>query len=200
MNQKCYEVYCFHKNLKLNYRSQSSIHKRLAKNTISMAKRISNGSKLKERCEILEHIIESISETYRDNKTTSDQKAFIETIIGAAIWYLPHTHKYWTGKISKAAKEALLLDKKARLTKEHQYPRKLAAKELLQATDRNVPILELYEDIYAKFNIVTPLENKKISQYQRDGIFIDIESAYQSAGIELLEITNEELVFLKKGI
>lgn len=157
-------------------------------------------SKLNERCEILEKIVESVSKTYRDGETTSDQRAFIETIIGAAIWYLPHTHRYWTGRISKDAKEALLIDKKAKLTKEHQYPRKLAAKELLTANDRDVPIIELYEDIYAQFNIVTPQENKKISQYQRDGVFIDIESAYKAADIELLEISEEELYSLKKGI
>jgi len=165
-----------------------------------MAKRASIGIKLKERCDVLEKIIASMADTYRNKGTTADQKAFIETIIGAAIWYLPHTHKYWTGKISKDAKEALLLGKKTRLTKELQYPRKLAAKELLSATDRDVPIIELYEDIYAQFNIVTPLENKKISQFQRDGVFIDIEGAYKAAGIELLQITNEELASLLKGV
>jgi hypothetical protein len=165
-----------------------------------MAKTNSTVAKLKERCDVLEKIIESISNTYRDSNTTADQKAFIETIIGAAIWYLPHTHKYWTGKISKDAKEALLLDRRAKLTKEHQYPRKLAAKELLNATDRDVPILELYEDIYAQFNIVTPLENKKISQYQRDGVFIDIEGAYKAAHIELLKISQEEYYSLRKGV
>src|SRR5688572_17164277 len=92
-------------------------------------------TRLKERCEILEKIIDSISNTYKDKNITPDQKTFIETIIGAALWYLPHTHKYWTGRISKDAKEALTLNRKSNLTKEHQYPRKLAAKELLSATD-----------------------------------------------------------------
>jgi hypothetical protein len=162
-----------------------------------MTKKISD-NKLKERCEVLEKVIEAISPTYQKGNITSDQKAFIETIIGAAIWYLPHTHKYWTGNISKDAKEALVSDRRSKLTKEHQYPRKLAAKELLESTDCDVPILELYEEIYARFNYVTPKENKKISRFQRVGVFVDIEKAYEAANIELLVLSNEELIALRK--
>ncbi len=164
-----------------------------------MQKRISSKDRLIERCQILEKIVESLSVPYKTG-STSDQKAFIETIIGAAIWYLPHNHEYWTGNISKRAKEALIFNRKAKLTKEHQFPRKLAAKELLNAVDREVPIIELYEDIYAKFNLVTPQENKVISQFQRDGIFVDIEGAYSAAGIELIQISQEELACLRRGV
>lgn len=164
-----------------------------------MAKRISSKDKLKARCEILETIVEALSIPYKADIRT-DQKSFIETIIGAAIWYLPHTYEYWTGKISKSAKEALTINRKAKLTKEHQHPRKLAAKELLTAFDRKVRIIELYEDKYALFNLVTPQENKKISQYQRDGIFVDVEGAYSAAGIELIQISQEEFISLKRGL
>lgn len=155
-------------------------------------------NKLDTRCKVLEKIIESISKIYLDKETTEEQKAFVETIIGAAIWYLPQTLKYWTGKISMDAKESLNQNKKARLTKEHQYPRKLAAKELLTKKSSNIPIMQLYETTYAQFNIVTPRENKKISKYQRAGVFIDTASAYKAAGIELLEISAKELSQLRR--
>lgn len=169
-----------------------------------MAKTKKVNNKLKERCEVLEKVVISISDTYWSEVTTDDQKKLIETILGAAIWYLPHNEKYWTGKISKTAKEALENNKKSKLTKEHQFPRKIAAKELLKEKERIVNketnLQKLYEEKYAKFNFVTPNENKKISRHQRDDVFIDIETAYQKAEIELIEITPEELKKLRKGI
>ena len=92
---------------------------------------------------------------------------------------------------------------KAKLTKEHQYPRKIAAKELLKAKNKlaqkEVCLQTLYEEKYAKFNYVTPQENKKISKFQREGVFVDIATAYSLAKIELREITTQELKNLKKG-
>lgn len=165
-------------------------------------KKINN--KLKERCEVLEKVVFSISDTYWADVTTDDQKKLIETILGAAIWYLPHNEKYWTGQISIGAKEALENNKKAKLTKEHQFPRKIAAKELLKQkvnkANNEASLQKLYEEKYAKFNFVTPQENKKISRHQRDDVFIDIETAYQKAGIELIEITLDDLKKLRKGI
>lgn len=166
------------------------------------AKTINN--KLKERCEVLEKVVISISDTYWADVTTDDQKKLIETILGAAIWYLPHNEKYWTGKISECAKKALENNKKAKLTKEHQFPRKIAAKELLKEkgkiANNEISLQKLYEEKYAKFNFVTPQENKKISKHQRDGVFSDIETAYQKAEIKLIEITFEDLKKLRKGI
>jgi hypothetical protein len=169
-----------------------------------MAKSKKANNKLKERCEVLEKVVISISDTYWAEETTDDQKKLIETILGAAIWYLPHNKKYWTGKISKGAREALENNKKAKMTKEHQFPRKIAAKELLKEKEKiankETSLQTLYEEKYAKFNFVTPQENKKISRHQRDDVFIDIETAYRKAGIELDEITYEVLKNLRKGI
>ncbi len=168
-----------------------------------MAKTKKANNKLKERCEVLEKVVISISDTYWAEETTDDQKKLIETILGAAIWYLPHSEKYWTGKISKGAKEALEKNTKAKMTKEHQFPRKIAAKELLKEKEKiankETSLQNLYEEKYAKFNFVTPQENKRISRHQRDVVFVDIETAYQTAKIELVEITFEELKKLRKG-
>ncbi len=168
-----------------------------------MEKQNKSREKLKERCEILEKIIISISDSYFSKETTKDQKKLIETVLGAAIWYLPHNQTYWTGKISRGAKETLEQNRKSNLTKEHQFPRKIAAKELLEMkdhlTNKNVSLMQLYENKYAKYNIVTPQENKKLAKYQREHEFIDVETPYIKAKIELIEITPEILKTLKKG-
>lgn len=166
-----------------------------------MAKTNRTEEKLKERCEILEKVVISVSDVYWDENTKEDQKRLIETIIGAAIWYLPHNEKYWTGRISKTAKETLEKNNKAKLTKEHQFPRKIAAKELLKEKEilKKVGSLhKLYEEKYAKFNYVTPEENKLISKHQRDDVFIDIETAYKDANIELVDLDKQVLKNLRK--
>jgi hypothetical protein len=169
-----------------------------------MTKQVRTVDKLRGRCEILEKLVISISETYLAETTDDDQKRFIETILGAAIWYLPHNNKYWTGKISENAKESLSKDCKAKLTKEHQFPRKIAAKELLNGNkqfDNNENcLLKLYEEKYAKYNLVTPQENRKISKNQRDKVFKNIEKAYEDTKIKLVEITENQFKSLRKGI
>jgi hypothetical protein len=168
-----------------------------------MEKANKSREKLIKRCEILEKIIMSISDSYFSKETTNDQKKLLETVLGAAIWYLPHNQTYWTGKISKVAKETLEQNCKSSLTKEHQFPRKIAAKELLQMKDKlakkEVSLVQLYENKYAKYNLVTPQENKKLAQFQREHEFNDVETAYIKAKVELIEITPELLKLLKKG-
>jgi len=90
-----------------------------------------NRSTLKEKCEILEKVILALSKIYNDPITTDNQKALLETIIGAAIWYLPSSDELWSGMISSDALEELKLGKKIPLTKEHKFPRKQAGRQLL---------------------------------------------------------------------
>lgn len=157
--------------------------------------------KLQERCQILEKILIALSPVYFHDETNDNQRRLIETTIGAAIFYLPQGEKYWTGKISRAALDSLQLNPKATLTKEHEYPRKIAAKELIhffRTHTLEVSLHKLYEEKYGKYNLVTPVENKRVSHFQRDGRFETIEEAYRLAGIELVLITGEELFGLKK--
>ena len=157
--------------------------------------------KLQERCEILERILIALSPVYFHDQTNDNQRRLIETTIGAAIFYLPQGEKYWTGKISAEALKTLQLNSKTTLTKEHEYPRKIAAKELInffRVHTVEFSLHKLYEEKYGKYNLVTPAENKKVSHFQRDGKFETIEEAYRLAGIELESITSEELSTLKK--
>ena len=123
-----------------------------------------NENKLKNRCCVLRKCIISLSAIYHDTNTNEDQKRFIETIIGAAIWYLPYGSDLWTGKFSE---EALKLFNQGtptnKLTKEHEFPRKLAAKEVLTSELNNLNksdsrLFELYTTQYG--NGITSLLKK----------------------------------------
>lgn len=153
-----------------------------------------NENKLKNRCYVLRECIISLSEIYHDTNTNEDQKRLIETMIGAAIWYLPSDLDLWTGKVSE---EALKLIKQgtpiSRLTKEHEFPRKLAAKEVLTSELNNLKktesrFFELYTTKYGKWNLVTPKENKILGQFQKDTIFVSSDNSYSRAGIKLAEV------------
>lgn len=164
---------------------------------------INNNTKLKERCLILTDILYSVNTIYYDISTSQDQKKFIETIIGAAIWYLPHNNKNWTGYISQKALDGLKSNPKFKVTNEHQFPRKLAAEELLNLSVKypknNLSIIDLYLSKYSLYNIVTPSENKIVSQFQRSDKFVCIEDAYKSANINLIKISLNELKQLKRN-
>lgn len=153
-----------------------------------------NEHKLKDRCCILRECIISLSEIYHDTSTKEDQKRLIETMIGAAIWYLPGDLDLWTGKVSE---EALKLIRQgtpiSKLTKEHEFPRKLAAKEVLTSELNNLRktesrLFELYTTKYGKWNLVTPKENKILGQFQKDTIFVSSDHSYSKAGIKLVEV------------
>ena len=53
---------------------------------------------IKSRSNVLTRIINNIKEIYYGSD--ENQKAFIQTIIGAAIWYIPKPKNCWTGMIS----------------------------------------------------------------------------------------------------
>jgi len=153
-----------------------------------------NENKLKDRCCVLRKCIISVSEIYYDANTNEDQKRLIETMIGAAIWYLPNDLDLWTGKVSE---EALKLINQgmpiSKLTKEHKFPRKLAAKEVLTSELNNLNksefrLFELYTTKYGKWNLVTPKENKILGQFQKDTIFVSSDDSYPKAGIKLVEV------------
>src|SRR5579859_3607181 len=96
--------------------------------------RLPHDKKLAERCAVLADVIRSIIPIYHSPKTTENQRHLIETMIGAAIWYLPTGSGLWTGMISLRAIQAFHPDsgvETPKLTADHNFPRKVAAKELL---------------------------------------------------------------------
>ncbi|QIN82757.1 hypothetical protein GBA63_08930 [Rubrobacter tropicus] len=163
-------------------------------------------AKLRERCEVLAGVLVSVGGLYHNESTTKDQKAYLETMIGAALWYLPVPKECWTGKISLEAIRAHHPDsgvQRPKLTADHEYPRKIAAGELLgrHAGERaklSDELLPLYVGKYGRFNYVTPQENRSLMPHQRRSAFVDPATAYLAAGITLVAVTEGELSQIKK--
>ena len=60
-------------------------------------------SKIRNRCDaILNIILKTQPDYYRykNNSIYSEHLSLVETMIGAAIWYLPQNNELWTGYIS----------------------------------------------------------------------------------------------------
>lgn len=159
--------------------------------------------KLKEKCDALAEMVISIAPIYISNLHNKNKKQLIETTIGASIWYLPHGIEFWTGNISFEAISQFLTSSTPKLSKDHQYPRKVAARDLLlynwdeieKPGDR---LLSLYKQSYGMYNFITPRENKYLTAFQKENVFISIEKSYQEAGIHLIKVTEHELRKIKK--
>ena len=159
-------------------------------------------AKLKERCDTLADVIESVGPVYRNPSTNEDQRGFIETMIGAALWYLPIVDECWTGKVSSEAVKSChpnAGDEAPKLTSDHEYPRKIAAADLLaiDAGELKNELMSLYTSKYGRFNYITPRENRLLMRYQRKSQFVDPASAYKSAGIKLIAANRAELKNLR---
>lgn len=141
-----------------------------------------------EKLESLALIISNLKSIYNDS--TEVQKSFIETTVGAALFYVDNSKELYSGKISSAAYEALKNKKKniSQLTKEHYMPRKQSAKEMLELN--SICNKKLTHDFYTKlgvYNYVLPDENKKLIKFQKKHPS-NPDAAYKEAGIELLNI------------
>ena len=160
-----------------------------------------NEKNLKEKTEILSEVISLTASLYERKGLTSLQKAFLETLIGAGIWYLPKDKNVlFSGKISKLALAQLQIDpKNTKLVEEHgKYPRKVSGRALYteyldEIRKDGSRLVELYLNEMGKFNYVLKIENTRLSRFQRTDKFIDEETAYRLAGIEMVAITLEEV-------
>ena len=168
--------------------------------------KLSTQQKLRERCDILARVVTGIAPIHADASTTDNQRHLLETIIGAAIWYFPHMPQLWTGAISVEALASYLPQsgsEKPRLTADHAFPRKVAARELLQfdwqsESDPGSRVLQLYLEKYGRFNLVTPKENRTLVKYQKGVAFQTPEAAYDAAGIALVTVTVGDLALVKR--
>jgi hypothetical protein len=141
------------------------------------------------KCSALLNLILGIREFYK--QTNYDNKKFIETTIGAAIWYLPKNNEIlFTGKISK---EAILKGEKS---EDHLYPRKIAASKLLihkweDEVDPVKTLSNLFMTKYGRYNYVSKSENKRLIKFQKSEVFETPQKAYDDAGIELVSYEKE---------
>ena len=141
--------------------------------------------RVKNKCHAL---LKSVIGIQKFHKTTNeDNQRFIDTTIGAAIWYLLKNNQIlFTGKISKDAIG------KGERSEDHLYPRKIAVQEILATKweDENDPVetlSNLYIQKYGRFNCVSKLENKRLIQFQKSEVFVDPETAYENAAVQLVD-------------
>jgi hypothetical protein len=131
-----------------------------------------------------------------------NQRALLETIVGAAIWYIPKPILAWTGQISRGALQAFHPESgnsRPRLSEEHVYPRKVAARLLLaDATLTGESMAHLFREKYGRVHLITSEENKVVQRHQRVGVFNSPDEAYALAGINLIELSEDALRKIKK--
>ena len=163
--------------------------------------------RLKERADVVARTVLSQLEFYQSEQCTANQRQLLETMVGAAIWYLPQSDELWTGGISVEALQALAASsqpKKVKLTKDHRYPRKVAAAELFALNwsaidDPSEEVLNRYLGCYGQYNLVLPDENKRLVKYQKTQSFVSPEQAYQQAGIQLKQLSRPLLKAIQAG-
>lgn len=163
-------------------------------------KNLAREEKISSHCDVLAETITSIRHVYR--RAEKQQKAFIETMVGAAIWYIPKPRNAWTGFISLEALKSFHPNSniaKPKFSEEHVYPRKVAARLLLEdeGLDGN-KLLELFKNKFGRLHYITPDENKAVIRFQKDSVFTEPEDAYKSAGIVLLNVVASDLKPIKK--
>lgn len=163
--------------------------------------------KLRERAAVIANTVISQQAFYSSPDCSYNQKQLLETMVGAALWYLPQSNKMWTGCISIGAVKEFVNSSKpksVKLTKDHHYPRKVSAAELFSLDWKEIedPVAEVYNryvERYGQYNYVLPLENKQLVKYQKTNTFTSPEESYRQAGIELVSLTTEQLWDLRTG-
>lgn len=159
-----------------------------------------HAEKLREQCSVIASLVIAIRPLYRTARTR--QRALLETIVGAGIWYVPKPRPAWTGFISLGALRSFHPTSgvaQPRLSEEHVYPRKVAARLLLEDESLTASsLVSLFQEKYGRVHLITPEENKAVQPFQRAGVFTNSENAYLSAGITLLKISGNDLRLIKR--
>lgn len=144
---------------------------------------MNNNDKTYTKFKVLYDIIHNLKDQWDNGHDY--ERSHIETIVGAAIFYLPTNNKTFTGLISE---EALLVEKKDRV-KEHQYPRKISANILMKNPPSSVEdLISQYDNKYGTWNYVTKKENSALRKFQTLEKFTTPEDSYKLANINLKNI------------
>ena len=165
----------------------------------------SSGGKILDKAEVIARTVMSQQPFYKSIDCNENHRQFLETMVRATIWYLPQGKELWTGEISVEAIKKLSETKKLdSLTKDHNYPRKVAASELFKVDWSKIPIpheevLNRYQTKYGLYNYVLPEENKQLVQYQKGHVFVSPEDSYIQASISLSKLSHEQIKMIRKG-
>jgi len=133
------------------------------------------------------------------------ERGLLETLIGAAIFYLPNTPELYSGKISEQALASLQSDlSSTKLVEEHAIPRKVAGRLLfttyLDDLRQDPKALErLYLEKFGRYNLVLKKENDRLKKFQKASVFTTEEAAYAQAGIVLQDFSFEAYQDFKRS-
>lgn len=159
---------------------------------------------LTAKAKTLAQLVINTAEQYQ--QSDDQQKSLLETTVGAAIWYLPSLgHQLFSQKISKRALESLENNPETtKLVEEHGTPRKVAGRLLytqyLEEIKSNPEVLkDLYLTQFGKYNLVLKEENRGLMKHQKVDTFVSEEYAYQQAGIELVDFSEDQYRAFKRG-
>ena len=152
-------------------------------------------AKLEEQCAVVAALIVAMRPVYE--AASARQRALLETIIGAGIWYIPKPPRAWTGQMSIGALRTFHPESgvvKPRLSEEHVYPRTVAARLLLGDILLDGPALaRLFREKYGRVHLITSEENKAVQPFQRVGVFTSPDEAYERAGIAFVQLPDGDL-------
>lgn len=169
------------------------------KNLKAMTKTKKN---LETRALMLSQLIINSAELYHTSE--EGERGLLETLVGAAIWYLPNQVELFNEKISKEAMISLETNPhETKLVEEHAIPRKVAGKFLFTKyleDLRKDPCLmvRLYLESFGRYNLVLKEENDRLKKYQKAHVFVNEEVAYHLAGIELIDFSYSEYQEFKR--
>ena len=125
-------------------------------------------------------IVLSLAPIYVEASDT--ERAFMETTVGAAIFYLPSNKaEHFTGFISEE------VAKGGKSTQEHLYPRKVSGRQLLLSPPSTFD--EFVDECNTKFlryNLTTSVENRRLVAFQKADVFVSPEHSYESANVRLV--------------
>ena len=133
-----------------------------------------------EKFKIFYQTVKQLAPLYRE--ASAPQKQFLETTMGAAIFYLPTIKaEHFTGQISEEAKQT------GEYVQEHLYPRKWVAQQLLQnPPESEAECIWEMNTKYLTYNITTKAENRRLVPHQKVGVFVSPAHSYELAGITLV--------------
>ena len=149
--------------------------------------RLPKGERLTQRCKTLAAVVRKLRPLYQKKNAITTQKDLLETIIGAAIWYLPECDELFSGKMSSKALKACERDRTewGRLTKDHCYTRKRAGADLLKSKAKmtGVKMMDGYKRTWGRYHRVTKKEHHLITALHKKRVF---RMAYKKAGVNLV--------------
>lgn len=128
-------------------------------------------------------VINHLRNNHNVNNENDTYQSFLQTIVGAGLFYLPFGNEHFHGYISFKALQESVKNDNNKTVKDHILPRKLAAKILFVEDTNNWNLIE-FKNWYNKnmqFMLVTSDENRLLVNYYHD--FLDYEAALANYGI-----------------